>query len=488
MQPPRRQPRNSCAAGKECALLVDFTIFFQRLSEQMRLMLIMIERAAVQRQIVVILLILLGSWLAPKLVDVVLKRLEHRPPHAADPDAAPPPSTPPPSALRTRVIRWLRAVDFMLFPVIFLALAQRAIYRFIENNWPHGLIDALLPIFWLLLGYRLIVGIVLAALPEQKSQRFANEVVQPALWILILLIARSILFSTLGIGEITLLTFSDVTINLGDLLNAAITVLVALLLGWVARNAVNNLMVRNRAELDVANTVSNVTRYAVVSLGALIALSILGVDLGALAWIGGGLSVGLGFGLQELFGNFVSGIVLVFERIVRPGDIIDVQGLRGSVTRVAMRATVLKTADNSEIFVPNKELMTKPVQAMTYSDRTTRVALDISVAYDSDLALAEKILLETVQRHPLIMSEPAPGVLLTNLTPYSMNFLTFGYVYEFGDASRVKSELYQMVRDAFALHKIVVPLPRQDITVIKIAEPPPGKINTLAQQKAALTG
>lgn len=469
-------------------MLVDFTIFFQRLSEQMRLMLIMIERAAVQRQIVVILLILLGSWLAPKLVDVVLKRLEHRPPHAADPDAAPPPSTPPPSALRTRVIRWLRAVDFMLFPVIFLALAQRAIYRFIENNWPHGLIDALLPIFWLLLGYRLIVGIVLAALPEQKSQRFANEVVQPALWILILLIARSILFSTLGIGEITLLTFSDVTINLGDLLNAAITVLVALLLGWVARNAVNNLMVRNRAELDVANTVSNVTRYAVVSLGALIALSILGVDLGALAWIGGGLSVGLGFGLQELFGNFVSGIVLVFERIVRPGDIIDVQGLRGSVTRVAMRATVLKTADNSEIFVPNKELMTKPVQAMTYSDRTTRVALDISVAYDSDLALAEKILLETVQRHPLIMSEPAPGVLLTNLTPYSMNFLTFGYVYEFGDASRVKSELYQMVRDAFALHKIVVPLPRQDITVIKIAEPPPGKINTLAQQKAALTG
>lgn len=464
-------------------MLVDFTIFFQRLSEQMRLMLIMIERAAVQRQIAVILLILLGSWLAPKLVDVVLKRLEHRPPHAADPDLAP-----PSSALRARVIRWLRAVDFMLFPVIFLVLAQRAIYRFIENDWPHGLIDALLPIFWLLLGYRLIVGIVLAALPEQKSQRFANEVVQPVLWILILLIARSILFSTLGIGEITLLTFSDVTINLGDLLNASITVLVALLLGWVVRNAVNNLMVRNRAELDVANTVSNVTRYAVVSLGALIALSILGVDLGALAWIGGGLSVGLGFGLQEVFGNFVSGIVLVFERIVRPGDVIDVQGLRGSVTRVAMRATVLKTADNSEIFVPNKELMTKPVQAMTYSDRTTRVALDISVAYDSDLALAEKVLLETVQRHPLIISEPAPGVLLTNLTPYSMNFLAFGYVHEFGDSSRVKSELYQMVRDAFALHKIVVPLPRQDITVIKVAEPPPGKISTLAQQHAATTG
>lgn len=463
-------------------MIVDFTIFIQRLSEQLRLMLVMLERPAVQRQLAVILLILLVAWLAPRLIDAMLKRWEHRPPDTLTPDAL------PPATLRTRVIRWLGAVDFVLFPALFLLLAQRAIYRFTDNGWPYGLIDALMPIFWLLLGYRLIVGIVLAALPERQSQRFASNVVQPILWILILLIARSILFSTLGIGEIALLTFSNVTINLGDLLNAAIAVLVALLAGWVARNAVNNLMVRNHAELDVANTVSNVTRYAVVSLGALIALSILGVDLGALAWIGGGLSVGLGFGLQELFGNFVSGIVLVFERIVRPGDVIEVQGLRGAVTRVAMRATVLKTADNSEIFVPNKELMTKPVQAMTYSDRTARVALNIGVAYDSDLPLAEKVLLDTVQRHPLIMAEPAPGVLITSLDPYSVNLLAFGYVREFGDSFRVKSELYQMVRDAFALHKIVIPFPRQDITVVTSPESPSGRTNLLTRQSAAPGG
>ncbi len=281
------------------------------------------------------------------------------------------------------------------------------------------------------------------------------------------------------------MTFADVTINLGDLLNAAIAMLLALLAGWAARSAVSNLMVRSGAEVDVANTVSNVTRYAVVSLGALIALGILGVDLGALAWIGGGLSVGLGFGLQELFGNFVSGIVLVFERIVRPGDIIDVQGLRGAVTKVAMRATVLKTADNSEIFVPNKELMTKPVLAMTYSDRTARVALNIGVAYDSDLALAEKVLLETVQRHPLIMADPAPGVLITAMDPYSIHYLAFGYVREFGDSFRVKSELYQMVRDAFALHKIVIPFPRQDIVLVAGGDASPAKAAQIRSRGAA---
>ncbi|MFO7631683.1 MAG: mechanosensitive ion channel, partial [Caldilinea sp.] len=231
------------------------------------------------------------------------------------------------------------------------------------------------------------------------------------------------------------------------------------------RKVVFNLMLRSDAEPDVASTVSNVARYGVISLGGLIGLGRLGIDLSALAWIGGGLSVGLGFGLQELFGNFISGIVLTFERIVRPGDVIEVQGMRGSVTKVFMRSTVLRTVDNSEIFVPNKELMTKPVTAMTYSDTLARVRLDIDVAYDSDLEQAERVLLETIQRHPLILSDPVPGVMVTSMDPYSIHYLAFGHVSEFSNSFRVRSELYQMVRDAFVLHGIVIPFPRQDVRV-----------------------
>lgn len=446
-------------------MIVDFSIFFQRLNEQLRLMLIMLEREAVLRQIFFIIGSILVAWIVPKLIDAILKRIDRRPDPNATATGAPVPERPAPSGVRVTVIRWLRAIDFTLFPAIWLVLAQRTIAQFTEAGYPYGLIDALLPVFWLLLIYRFVVGIVLAVLPEERSHRFATQVLRPTVWILVLLIARSILFSTLGIGEIALLRFAEVTINLGALINAMIAVLLAYLFALAVRNIVSNLMLRSGAETDVANTVSNVTRYAVVSLGVLIALGMLGVDLGALAWIGGGLSVGLGFGLQELFGNFVSGIVLVFERIVRPGDIVEVQGLRGAVTKVAMRATVLKTADNTEIFVPNKELMTKPVLAMTYSDRSARVKLDIGVAYDADLALAERVLLETVQRHPLIVADPAPGVMVTSMDPYSIHYAAFGYVREFGDSFRVKSELYQMVRDAFQLHGIVIPFPRQDITV-----------------------
>jgi small-conductance mechanosensitive channel len=239
-------------------------------------------------------------------------------------------------------------------------------------------------------------------------------------------------------------------------------------------------MVRNRAELDVANTVSNVTRYAVVSLGALIALSIFGVDLGALAWIGGGLSVGLGFGLAGSSSATSSAASCSSSSAsCAPATSSTCKGCAAAVTRVAMRATVLKTADNSEIFVPNKELMTKPVQAMTYSDRTTRVALDISRRPRQRPGAGGKACCwKRCSATRSSCPNPRPACCSPTSTPYSMNFLTFGYVREFGDASRVKSELYQMVRDAFALHKIAVPLPRQDITVVTTA--------TASGQRAAL--
>jgi len=477
-------------------VIIDFSVLFDRLGEQLTLLLIMIEREAVQRQLWAVLGILLFSWLAPRILDIVLKRLSRNAtasqsagsqPGSGQPGSGQPGSGQPgsgqrgegaegagvapatadvaPPTMRIRIIRWLRAIDFILFPTLYLVISQRAVTRFGENGWPSGLIEAIMPIFWVVLGYRVMAGILLAILPDDQSERLETEVLRPIVWILILLIARNVLFSTLGLSEIALLRLSEWTINLGALLDASVAMLLAILIAGAVRKVVFNLMLHSDAEPDVASTVSSVSRYGVISIGFLIGLGLLGIDLGALAWIGGGLSVGLGFGLQELFGNFVSGIVLVFERIVRPGDVIEVQGMRGAVTKVFMRATVLRTPDNTEIFVPNKELMTKPVTAMTYSDNLARVRLDIDVAYDSDLELAERVMLETIQRHPLILADPAPGVLVTSMDPYSIHYLAFGHVSEFIDSFRVRSELYQMVRDAFVLHGIVIPFPRQDIRV-----------------------
>jgi potassium-dependent mechanosensitive channel len=446
-------------------MIVDFSVLTDRLDEQLTLLAIMLQRPAVQRQLLVILGVLLATWAASRMLDRTLK-LAVEPYHPDRPDQAEAGTAPPaPASLRTRLVRGLQAVDFIFFPALLLLLTYRAVYWLDLHGWSSGLIDALKPIFWLLFAYRLLVRVVLAALPKDQSERFASELLRPVVWILILLIVRNILFSTLGLSEISLLRLGDWTINLGDLLDAAIVLLLALIVGGAVRKVMINVLVAGEVESDVANTVSNVVRYGVVGLGALVGLGILGVEIGSLAWISGALLVGIGFGLQELIANFVSGIVLVFERIVRPGDVIEVDGTRGSVTKVYMRATVLQTPDNTEIVVPNKDLMTKSVLALTYSDRIMRVRLDVSVAYDTDLALVERVLLETIQSHPLILAEPAPGVRATALDPHSIQLMAFGFVNEFNDWFLVRSQLYQMVRDAFVTRGIVVPYPRQDVRV-----------------------
>lgn len=445
-------------------MIVDFSVLTDRLGEQFSLLLIMLQRPAVQRQLLALAAIVLLTWLAPRVLDWTLRRLSGQQSghQAAVGDSA---AGQAPTALWARVLGWLRAIDFILFPALLLLLTYRAIAFFSANRWPSGLIEGVLPIFWLLFVYRLLVRVVLRALPQDQSERFASELLRPVTLILILLIARNLLFSTIGLGEISLLRLGDIVLNLGDLLDALIIILLALIIGGALRKALYNVMLHGEVEADVANTVSNAARYGVVGLGVLVATSALGTELSALAWIAGGLVVGLGFGLQELFANFVSGIVLVFERIVRPGDVIEVDGTRGSVTKVLLRATVLQTPDNAEIVVPNKELMTRTVLALTYSDRVTRVRLDVSVAFNSDLAHVERVVLATIQSHPLIVADPAPGFMITAMDPTSVQVMAFGFVADFNDWFAVRSELYQMVRDAFVANGIVVPFPRQDVRV-----------------------
>ncbi|MEI2688350.1 MAG: mechanosensitive ion channel domain-containing protein [Anaerolineae bacterium] len=310
-------------------MFLDFSVMFDRLGEQMAVIMIMLQRQAVQRQIVTVALILLLTALAPRVLRRLL-RLWSTPSAPVSADAATRDAAAASVTWRSRIVRWLQAIDFILFSTLLLLFTYRAIGWYDANGWPSGLIEGLLPIFWLLFVYRLLVQLVLKALPKDQSERFATELLRPIVLILILLIARNLLFSTLGLSDISLLRLGDIVLNLGALLDGMIVILGAFVVGGAVRKALLNMMVHSDVEADVANTVSNVARYSVVGLGVLVAIGILGIELSALGWIAGGLVVGLGFGLQELFANFVSGIVLVFERIVRPGDVIELDGTRGS--------------------------------------------------------------------------------------------------------------------------------------------------------------
>jgi len=462
-------------------MIIDLSPLWQWLQDQLTLANIYLQRPAVQRQVAAMIAVLVLTWLAPRLLDMFLVRQEQRlraqrrPAGAADNDDAPHSAAALPAVRREsweeRAVRLLRAANFVIFPVLALLSFQILLGYFADQGWPYGLMQSVLPILWLVLGYRLLFSLALTLLPSERAEQINGRYLRPLAYLLILFISSDIFFGTLGLGDVVILSIQEFSLTLSGIVNALEIGLISYIVSWVIFTAVQRMLERNKAEPGLLETVSRVTRYAVLALGAIIALGVLGVDLGTLGWITTGLSVGIGFGLQELFANFASGIVLTFERSVRPGDIIESQGHRGVVSAVGMRATIIRTADRSEIFIPNKELMTKPLIAPTYSDRIARVAVQIGVARGSDIDKTNELLLATIRRHPLILEEPEPGVMLTELGPYSINFLVYGFVAEFGDSFRAKAEVTQMVRDVLAQNNIEIPFPRSDLHIVQEMRP-----------------
>jgi potassium-dependent mechanosensitive channel len=215
----------------------------------------------------------------------------------------------------------------------------------------------------------------------------------------------------------------------------------------------------------LSNTIQTTTRYTLVGFGGLLGLSTLGFNLSALALIGGGLSVGIGFGLQELVANFISGILLMFEQTLRVGDVVEVGGQRGVVNDLRMRATVLRTIDNSEIYVPNKTLLTSTVTILTLTDRTVRRVIPVGVSYDSEPTEVRDILLKVADTHGLVLKDPAPVVFFTGFGESSLDFELAVWI---GEASRglaVVSDLRYMIFSEFAKNGIEIPYPQRDLHV-----------------------
>ncbi len=215
----------------------------------------------------------------------------------------------------------------------------------------------------------------------------------------------------------------------------------------------------------MANAIILTTNYGIIGIGILMAASALGFDLTSLAIIFGGLSVGIGFGLQELIANFISGILLVFEQTIRPGDILEVEGQRGTVTQMRMRATVLRNIENHEIFVPNKTLLTSVVAAYTLSDRVVRRVLRVGVSYDADPTQVRDILLKIGKNHGLVLDAPTPTVFFIDFGDSSLIFELAVWISDAERALEVISDLHFMVFSQFAKQGIEIPFPQRDLNL-----------------------
>lgn len=212
-------------------------------------------------------------------------------------------------------------------------------------------------------------------------------------------------------------------------------------------------------------TILRILHYVIVILGAWTALTFTGADLRGLTVVAGLLGVGIGFGLQNIASNFISGVILLFERPINAGDRITVGEINGDVQAINLRSTTVSTPDNISIIVPNSEFISNRVVNWSYGDRKIRVHVPVGVAYGSDVDLVTRALLEEASRHPGVLSTPQPEVWFVAFGSSSLDFELLVWIPDPISQPQTVSDLNYAIDAAFRRKEIEIPFPQRDVHV-----------------------
>ena len=247
---------------------------------------------------------------------------------------------------------------------------------------------------------------------------------------------------------------------------AGMILLATLILG---RNlpALLEITVLNRLPLDRGgrHAVSIILHYTVALTGVFVALRTLNINWASVQWLAAGITVGLGFGLQEIFANFVSGMILLFERPIRVGDVITLGDVSGTVTNIRIRATTVTNWDRKELIVPNKDLITGRLLNWTLSDTTNRIVINVGIAYDSDANRARQVMEQTVVKHPNVLTDPAPAVTFESFGDSTLNFVIRAYLASLDVRLATVHELNVSLHQRLRKEGIEIAFPQRDINI-----------------------
>ena len=208
--------------------------------------------------------------------------------------------------------------------------------------------------------------------------------------------------------------------------------------------------------------------------------SALGIGWSKVQWLAAAVTVGLGFGLQEIFANFVSGLIILFERPVRVGDVVTLGNISGKVSRIQMRATTIIDWDRKELIIPNKEFVTGQVINWSLSDSILRIVIPVGIAYGSDTKLANDILLSIAQGHPNVLKEPEPSSRFVAFGDSSLNFELRIYIPDPDLFLETRHDLLMEIDQRFREAKIEIAFPHQDIHIRSL----PDQISIVSRSEA----
>jgi potassium efflux system protein len=386
---------------------------------------------------------------------------------------------------------WLKLVRLfsLLAPLSVLATATLGLAGYINLAWTVG--QDLLWFLAVLAAWLILRGLLrdfsvsvknYANLHSNYGLLWAQGVIEPlhrVSRVALFLLAWAVLFQLYGWGaesaavrwitrfvQAPLFTFGQATIDLQSILLTVLALLVVFWLGRWTREATYRWIYSRILDLGARHSLSVFTQYAVILLGLVITLRSIGIDLTTLAVFAGALGVGIGLGLQSTANNFISGLLLLLERPLRSGDIVEIGTSQGEVTRIGIRSLTVKTWDNQEVIIPNAEVISNAFTNWTRTDNVVRTKLSIGVSYDADPREAKRAIEQVFKRNPAVLNLPEPRVWLSEFGDSSVNL----HVQYFIDVRRynrleVKSQVLFAIWDALKEADIGIPYPQRDVYI-----------------------
>ena len=357
----------------------------------------------------------------------------------------------------------------IVFPVLalgFVALGKFVLGKFFATP----LLSIAVPLFASFAAIRIAVYLLRHLIPPSPLLKASERVIVFSMWILVALYLSGLLPEFVA-------TLSEISFSAGKqnitlmmvftgLLTVVVTLLVAVTL---SRFVERRVMRASEINLSLRLVITKLIHAFALFIAVIIALPLVGIDITVLSVFGGALGVGLGFGLQKVASNYVSGFIILLERSIRVGDLVTVDNRHGTVSSINGRYTVIKSLDGTEALLPNEMLITGTVVNHTYSDPVTSLKLPITVAYHTDLDRVTEILLGAARAQIRIVNEPAPEVLVKSLGDYGVELELVVWI---GDAARgqanLRSDVYRAIFVALRDSGIEIPFPRRDVRILPI--------------------
>ncbi len=358
-----------------------------------------------------------------------------------------------------------RDVDGVLFPLLLLCLGYVA-RAVLDTLVTLAVFKVAIPVLMALVVIRIGVKVLRVAFAEARWARSLEHTISWAAWLAMVMWVSGLL--PVVLNELDQITWKvgGATLSVRNMIEGLLTAGAVLIITLWISSALETRLLRSATggELSLRKAVSNATRALLMFVGLMLALSAVGIDLTALSVLGGAVGVGIGFGLQKLAANYISGFVILAERSMRIGDSVRVDNFEGIITQINARYTVVRSPSGRESIVPNEMLITSRVENLSLADSHLHQTTTVSVAYDSNVEQVSELLLQAALAQERVLKDPAPAVFLSSFGADGLEFTVGYWLRDVQNGQmNLRSDVNRAILAALRTNHIEIPFPQRVI-------------------------